>query len=42
MWGEEDFVDNSNQIKVVLRDKARELINDPDLEPEDKADRFDG
>jgi len=42
MWGEDDFADNSNQIKVVLRDKARELISDPDPEPEGKAERFDG
>ena len=42
MWGEDDFVDNSNQIKVVLRDKAGELINDPDREPEGKAERLDG
>lgn len=42
MWGEDDFEDNSKQIKVVLKDKARELINDPDLEPQGKAERFDG
>ena len=42
MWGEDDFEDNSKQIKVAIEDKARELINYPDLEPEGKAERFDG
>jgi hypothetical protein len=30
MWGGEDFEDNSKQIKAVVRDKAGELINDPE------------
>ena len=40
MWEEDDFEDNSKQ--VANEDKARELINYPDLEPEGKAERFDG
>ena len=42
MWEEDDFEDNSKQIKVLYKDKAAELINYPDLEPEGKAERFDG
>lgn len=37
MWREDDFEDKGRQIKVVPKDKAGELINDPDLEPEGKA-----
>lgn len=42
MWAEDDFEENSKQIKVLYKDKAGELINDPDREPEGKAERFDG
>jgi uncharacterized protein YjbJ (UPF0337 family) len=41
MWREDDFEDKGKQIKGVLKDRAAELINDPDLEPEGKAERFD-
>jgi uncharacterized protein YjbJ (UPF0337 family) len=41
MWREDDFEDKGKQIKVVRKDKAGKLINDPDHEPEGKAERFD-
>ena len=41
MWEEDDFVDNSNQINVALEDNAGKLINDPDLQPQGKPERFD-
>jgi uncharacterized protein YjbJ (UPF0337 family) len=42
MWEEDDFEDNSKQISVVLEDNAGKLINDPGLEPQGKAGRFNG
>ena len=41
MWREDDFEDKGKRIKVVLNDKAGELINHTDLEPEVKAERAD-
>jgi hypothetical protein len=40
MWREDDFEDKGKQIKVVPKDKATELINDP--EPEGKVEPSDG
>jgi uncharacterized protein YjbJ (UPF0337 family) len=41
MWREDDFEDKGRQIKVVVKDKAGELISDPDLELEGNAERSD-
>ena len=41
MWREDDFEDKGKRIKPVARDKAAELINDPDLKSEGKAERAD-
>jgi len=40
MW-RDDFEDGGTQIKVVRMIKAGELINDPGLESEDKAEPSD-
>jgi hypothetical protein len=40
MWREDDFEDKGKQIRVVPKDKATELINDP--QPEGKVERPDG
>jgi len=42
MWIEDDFDDRDRKIKGVPKDKARELTNATDLEPEGKAERSDG
>jgi uncharacterized protein YjbJ (UPF0337 family) len=41
MWREDDFEDKGRQVKAVPEDKAGELTNDEDREPEGKAERFD-
>ncbi|MEK6408706.1 MAG: hypothetical protein AABN34_17425 [Acidobacteriota bacterium] len=38
MWREDDFEDKGKQIKGVPKDRGGELLNDPDLEPEGKAE----
>ncbi len=41
MWIEDDFDDRDRKIKGVSKDKARELTNATDLEPDSTAERVD-
>lgn len=42
MWIEDDFDDRDRKIKGVPNDKAGELTNATDLEPEGNAERIEG
>jgi hypothetical protein len=37
MWRDDDFEDKGKRITAVPKDKAVELVNDPDLELKGKA-----
>lgn len=41
MWREDDFDDRDRKTKVVPKDKAGDLINTTDLEPDSTAERVD-
>ena len=42
MWNKDEAEGKAKKIKGKVKDKAGELINDPELESEGEADRIEG
>ena len=42
MWNKDEAEGKAKKIKGKVKDKAGELINDPELESEGEADRVEG